>query len=89
MDGKNNEIKIYPNPVVQQIITIQLSNMQKGNYQLLFYNNLGQIAYRKTINHDGGSVIRNISLPHNVIKGVYSIQLKTDKLVYSQLMIIQ
>jgi len=89
LDGKNNGIRIYPNPATGQTITLQLSNMQKGDYELLFYNSLGQFAYRKVIHHDGGSASKNISLPGQLLRGIYSVQLKSDKIVFSQSLIVQ
>jgi hypothetical protein len=41
------------------------------------------------INHDGGSSSSNIILPENLLKGFYTIQLKTAKKLYSQLLIVQ
>lgn len=89
MDGSNFNIRIYPNPVVQQTFTLQLSNMQKGNYDLLIYNGIGQIAWRQTIYHDGGSTTRNITVPAQLSKGIYNVQLKSDKALFNQTLMIQ
>ena len=89
MDGGNDNIRIFPNPVVHQTFTLQLSNMQKGNYELLIYNGIGQIAWRQTIYHDGGSTTKNISLPAQLSKGIYNVQLKSGKTLFNQSLMIQ
>lgn len=89
MDGSNNGIRIYPNPTVNQTFTLQLSNMQKGNYELLVYNGIGQIAWRQTIYHDGGSTTKNITMPSQLSKGIYNVQLKSDKTLFNQSLLIQ
>lgn len=89
MDGSNFNIRIYPNPVVQQTFTLQLSNMQKGNYELLLYNWMGQIAWRQKIYHEGGSTTRNITLPAHLSKGMYNVQLASGKTLFNQSLVIQ
>ena len=82
-------IAIYPNPVKEKIITLQLTNMAMGNYELALYNTAGQLAYSKQITHDGGSLSKNITLPANLAKGIYSVQLKDQQTLYNRLLIIQ
>ena len=89
MDGKNGNIRIYPNPVVQQTITLQLSNIDKGNYNMVIYNSLGQVAFKQAIVHDGGSTSKNILLPGTLAKGAYTVQVKTENQVYNKGIIIQ
>lgn len=83
-----SNVLIYPNPVAGQYVTLLLNNMQKGSYELLFYNNIGQVAFRQTIHHSSGSTTRNISLPVH-LKGIYSVQLRSDQQLFSQMLIIQ
>jgi hypothetical protein len=89
LSGKHPAIALYPNPVLQNSITLQLNDVCRGSYEVVLYNNAGQTIFVKTIQHDGGSVSRTISLPANLQKGVYSIQFKNEKALHSQLLIIQ
>lgn len=87
MDGRNTQIRIFPNPVRSQRITVQLNNLQKGVYELVFSNSLGQVAYRTAVDHDGGSLTRIVSLPAG-FKGVYGVQLKSENVLFKQLLIV-
>jgi hypothetical protein len=89
LNGNNRNIALYPNPVPQRTVMLQLNNLDKGRYRLLFYNTAGQLVYEKDMVHDGGSSTQNIELPARVIKGIYSAELKNDKTIYRQLLIIQ
>ncbi|UEG50678.1 GEVED domain-containing protein [Ferruginibacter lapsinanis] len=89
LTGNIIAVNIYPNPVTQKQITLQLSNVEKGNYTLIFYNSLGQMVYTKAISHTGGSLNQNISLPVTLRAGVYSVQFQNKKLVYNQQIIIE
>jgi len=73
-------ISISPNPVKGNVITLQLSNMEKGKYDVAIYNNLGQKVYDGTIAHDQLSASYTI-VPVKVIpKGVYRLTVnKADK----------
>ena len=89
LTGKHSAVAIYPNPVFQQAITLQVNDMNRGNYALELYNQAGQLVYTKTIHHEGGSVTRSISLPAGLAKGVYSVRFRMDKKAFNQLLIIQ
>jgi|GEM_PF-5629942 len=88
LDGKQNSITVFPNPAAQNI-TLQLSNMQKGTYELLLYTNTGQVAFKRSVYHDGGSSSKSITLPNGLTRGVYNVLIRTDKKVHSQLLMIQ
>lgn len=89
LSGKGGTVSLYPNPVVQRLMTLQLSNMERGSYELLLYTASGQLAYRQTIRHDGGSATRSILVPQGLSKGLYSVQLSSQKSEHKQLVLIQ
>jgi hypothetical protein len=89
LNGNNRNITLYPNPVTQNNITLQLNNLDRGRYRLLFYNTAGQLVYEKDMVHDGGSSSHNLSLPTQMKPGIYSAELKNDKTIHRQLLIIQ
>jgi hypothetical protein len=66
--GKANPaLVIYPNPVTDNSINLQLTNLDKGLYTLKLINDLGQHIFSKVINHVGGSASETI-----LIKGAKS-----------------
>lgn len=55
-------IRVYPNPVKNRKLYIELEDMPKGEYHCLFINNLGQVAMKKKFFYAGGNGIQMISL---------------------------
>ncbi|NOZ45452.1 MAG: T9SS type A sorting domain-containing protein [Chlorobi bacterium] len=68
---KNNPIRIYPNPTKGNIYIDQLSNNQST---VFIYNLIGSIIYTKQITQANATL--NIS---DLQKGIYFIQVKSDK----------
>ena len=64
-------IVIYPNPIENGIIKLQMKNMPKGDYTFRLLNNLGQIVLITQINHsvDGVEIINS-----NKIKGIFTLE---------------
>lgn len=71
INGGKSLISIQPNPVQNRKINLQLNNLSAGKYQLLLYNTLGQRAYSKVVEHDGGSSSQEIYLPSSIKPGAY------------------
>jgi hypothetical protein len=65
-------IVVYPNPVQNGIIKLQMNNMPKGVYNVKLVNNLGQTLLSKHINHAGGTSVETINV--NKVKGVYMLE---------------
>ena len=66
---------VYPNPVTDKRITVELNNTSQGNYQVSLYNSAGQQVFAQPIVHQGGSASKVIALPGNLAKGVYQVKL--------------
>ncbi|MEP6927619.1 MAG: T9SS type A sorting domain-containing protein, partial [Ginsengibacter sp.] len=75
--GKNfvNTIIIYPNPVSDNSIGLQMINLQKGIYRITLTNKLGQQIVTKEIDHAGGSATETIVLSKVLAAGVYQLRL--------------
>jgi hypothetical protein len=72
-------IGIYPNPITDGIIHLQLVNQPKGRYGLRLLNPLGQTIIAKQVEHAGGNATENIKWDYNLAHGVYQLQvLKPD-----------
>ncbi len=70
---------LYPNPVKGSEVTLQLSNMEKGKYALLVYNNAGAKVLAKEIVHLGGSATEELKLGSALAGGVYRVSLVNSK----------
>ena len=73
-DGSKNLITIYPNPVKNNTIAVQL-NLQKGSYTLTLTNKLGQQIVNKVIEHAGGIAYETIEPSNILTPGIYQLRL--------------
>jgi hypothetical protein len=74
--ARNEAISIYPNPVTGNTITLQMTNMDKGTYNITLTNKLGQLIYSKQLSHQGGSATQTLELTQKLPQGIY--QLRVD-----------
>jgi hypothetical protein len=72
-----SNVKVYPNPVVNHAINLQISNEPTGNYKVSLYNNVGQLLLIKTISYAGNDNVQLIDIPNNIGSGIYQL-LVTD-----------
>ena len=85
--GKVKEsISIYPNPVTEDKISINLNNFIIGKYELKVWNNLGQQVYQKSIEYDGVNN-QQIVPAANWAKGMYRIVVQGLELQLQQTII--
>ena len=67
-------IGIYPNPITDGIIHLQLVNQPQGRYGIRLLNPLGQTIIAKQIEHAGGNATENIKWNYNLAHGVYQLE---------------
>jgi hypothetical protein len=73
--GKNAEFTVYPNPVKNGVVSLQMSNVEQGVYTIKIYNNAGQEVANRTITSNGGSSTATITLGKGIAKGNYNMQI--------------
>ena len=66
---------IYPNPVKNKQINLQMNNQAIGSYKLAVTNNSGQIIYSSTIQNNGNNSRFVITLNNEVASGMYNLQI--------------
>ncbi|MGB4843233.1 MAG: hypothetical protein WBP16_02070 [Ferruginibacter sp.] len=72
-------ITVYPNPVVNKIISMLFSNMDKGIYQLRLINATGQAIGTQQLKHNGGNGSQTVNLGQHLAAGNYQLEiLKPD-----------
>jgi hypothetical protein len=86
LNTKGTKVTLYPNPVKGSTIQLQLSDLEKGNYSVTLFNQLGQQVMSKTINHNGGSSNQTIEIG-NIASGVYELRLSNGQTVITQKLI--
>jgi hypothetical protein len=67
-------ITIYPNPVADGHITVQLTNQGEGVYSLRLLTVTGQSVFKGELVHGGGSGTQTVSLPAYLSKGTYQLE---------------
>ena len=79
ISGKSqDQISVYPNPVKDGIIHLQLTNQPEGNYGVRLFSSAGQLIVSKKITHAKGTSEETIICP-NLAKGIYQLEIvKTD-----------
>ncbi|WP_205511044.1 IPT/TIG domain-containing protein [Longitalea arenae] len=80
--------QVYPNPLKDQPLTVEMSNMEKGIYLLSLYNVAGQQVLSKKIVHNGGSAVHTISLPL-IAAGVHRLVMKSNTGTLQQTILIE
>lgn len=68
-------IKAYPNPVQGNNFNLQISNEPAGLYELLLFNQFGQLMIQKSIKHNGGNSTQLIQARQNIPKGIYQLEI--------------
>ena len=73
--GKGKQsISIYPNPVINGTINLQLTNQPAGEYGIRLFNKMGQVMISKQINHAEGSSTETIQLDKYSAHGIYQLE---------------
>ncbi|MEO6734085.1 MAG: DUF2341 domain-containing protein [Ferruginibacter sp.] len=75
MGKSTGSMNVYPNPVTDGRINLQLIGIAKGNYRLRLTNQIGQELLTKKIAHAGGSVTNKILLPKDIATGIYHLEI--------------
>lgn len=71
-------MKVFPNPVVGNMVNLQLNNYPQGNYTVRFINSMGQTVLSKQIQHPGGNSTQSIDLPSTLPHGMYRLEIIGD-----------
>jgi hypothetical protein len=69
---KGTGLAIYPNPVKDGDVSIQLNNLAAGKYSIAIYNAAGQRLTNQNFEHAGGSVTETLNVSQ-LKAGLYSV----------------
>jgi hypothetical protein len=68
-------INIYPNPVINNIIALQFTGMQKGIYNLRLLSSMGQVLFTNSINLNSSNSTQTVTPLGNMAKGNYYLEI--------------
>jgi hypothetical protein len=73
---------IYPNPVINGTLQLQLNNMPAGEYVANIISTTGQILLTQTIDHGAASETKSINISKGLASGVYILEIiQPDKTI--------
>ena len=76
---------LYPNPLINKILNLQLTNVAAGKYDVSIYNVLGQKVNEQSITHSGGTGSYGLTINNNLTSGTYLVSIRdaaSEALVY-------
>ena len=87
----SNNIRIYPNPVLNNQFTVQFSNLEAGSYSLQVTDVMGREVALRNVVIGGGDQTERIKLDPTSAKGIYLVKVtdKNNLTVYTNKVIVQ
>lgn len=73
--AKGTAVSIYPNPVKDNIIYLQLQGQPSGVYTISLINTMGQTAFAINKNISSGNTIQVLDIPQKLAKGIYQLEI--------------
>jgi hypothetical protein len=83
------EIGLYPNPLTGNNLSLQATNLAKGQYNIKVFNATGQQVAAQVLNHNGGSVTEPVQLPSVLKAGLYQVVITGDIMNWTKTFVIQ
>lgn len=83
------EFALYPNPVTDNHVTVSLSKLKQGKYELVFINALGQQVYKGVFNNPAGNSTQIVNIPLSVKPGIYKIILRSRDYQETKSLLVQ
>ena len=81
---------VFPNPVTENTIHLQMNGLVKGEYRVSLLNNLGQLVHSNLVNHVGGTATETIKVNNQLSKGAYQLRITSpDKKITTLKVIVQ
>jgi hypothetical protein len=88
LGSANKGLKVYPNPVRGNQVTINLSNVKRGQYTLRVINMAGQDIHRQILNNQGSTLTQTLDLP-SIKAGVYNVLIVGDNYRETKTFVVQ
>ncbi len=71
----SGNLAVFPNPVVNNTVSIQVASLEKAVYLLQVFNINGQLVKKQSIQHNGGDMKYVFQLDETLPAGKYQVQL--------------
>lgn len=77
--GHDRSFSVFPNPVVNNSIRLQLQNVAAGNYKVQVRSNNGALLFTAQLNHTGGSATKTFQPSTVLAAGLYELTVTEQK----------
>jgi subtilisin-like proprotein convertase family protein len=67
-------ISVYPNPITNGVVNLQMGNQPEGVYGIRLLNPVGQVLFAKRIKHEGGNYTEKINWDYKMARGMYQLE---------------
>ena len=71
-------MSVYPNPVANSVINLQMQKVHAGVYNVRLLNNKGQVMYKSQIKHNANSATEQINLKNKISAGLYRLEIMAE-----------
>lgn len=71
----NSDLTLFPNPVIEKKLSIQVGRIEKGQYKISVTNLNGKTIYDQLLDHGGGVISQGIQLAADTAPGMYSLSI--------------
>ncbi len=85
----NRSVAVYPNPVKGSQLTLQINNLDKGNYSILMFNHMGQQVSQFQVSLSNETTTQTLQLPSSLKPGVYNLLISNGALKLTKTFIVQ
>ena len=75
MGTMESGVRIFPNPVTDNVIGAEFKNMAAGIYKVRLLNAQGQTVFSKIINHAPGTSMEYIQPDYKLLSGIYKLEI--------------
>jgi hypothetical protein len=82
-------VAVYPNPIVNNNIHLQLTELPADDYNVRIYNAAGQIVYTTKLAYNGGNNAQTIVPNVSLAKGIYQLNVKGNQSSYNVKLYVQ
>lgn len=72
--SREPSLGVFPNPVTNGIINLQMKNYPAGNYKVRLVSPAGQVLLNRDFAHPGGNYVEKIPWRYEMAHGMYSLQ---------------
>ncbi len=82
-------IHLYPNPVTSKQLTMVLTGMKEGNYQVRIFNAMAQPVWQTSLTNKSNFMTQALVLPVSTPPGVYSMVITGNNYQETKMFIVQ